>query len=76
MTRIKAAICHRFGEPLSVEEIDIADPGPGEVMVDVKACAICHSDIFYAEGAWGGGLYLEKTVSSKRICCACKKIPT
>ena len=56
MTRIKAAICHRFGEPLSIEEIDIADPGPGEVMVDVKACAICHSDIFYAEGAWGGGL--------------------
>ena len=56
MTRIKAAICHRFGEPLSLEEIDIADPGPGEVMVDVKACAICHSDIFYAEGAWGGGL--------------------
>lgn len=56
MTRIKAAICHRFGEPLSIEEIEIADPGPGEVMVNVKACAICHSDIFYAEGAWGGGL--------------------
>lgn len=56
MTRINAAICRKFGAPLTIEEIEIADPGPGEVMVDVKACAICHSDIFYAEGAWGGDL--------------------
>ena len=56
MTRIKAAVCHQFGKPLVIEEVDIARPGPGEVMVDVKACAICQSDIFYAEGAWGGGL--------------------
>ena len=34
----------------------MAEPGPGEVAVDIKACAICHSDIFYAEGAWGGTL--------------------
>lgn len=56
MTRIKAAVCRSFGQPLAVEEVELAEPGPGEVMVDVKACAICHSDIFYAEGAWGGGL--------------------
>lgn len=56
MTRINAALCRKFGAPLAIEEIEIADPGPGEVMVDVKACAICHSDIFYAEGAWGGEL--------------------
>lgn len=56
MTRIKAAVCHAFGKPLVIEEVELADPGPGEVMVDVRACAICHSDIFYAEGAWGGGL--------------------
>lgn len=56
MTRIKAAVCHEFASPLVIEEIDIAPPGHGEVMVDVRACAICHSDIFYAEGAWGGSL--------------------
>lgn len=56
MTRIEAAVCHEFARPLVIEEIDIAPPGPGEVMVDVRACAICHSDIFYAEGAWGGAL--------------------
>lgn len=56
MTVIKAAVCREFGKPLAIEEIAIADPGPGEVLVDVRACAICHSDIFYAEGAWGGDL--------------------
>lgn len=56
MHRIKAAVCREFGQPLRVEEIRIADPGRGEVLVDVKACAICHSDIAYAEGAWGGDL--------------------
>jgi Zn-dependent alcohol dehydrogenase len=53
---VKAAVCRAFGEPLAIEEVTLARPGPGEVAVDVKACAICHSDISYAEGAWGGPL--------------------
>jgi S-(hydroxymethyl)glutathione dehydrogenase/alcohol dehydrogenase len=53
---MKAAVCREFGKPLVIEDIRLAEPGPGEVLVDVKACAICHSDIFFAEGAWGGGL--------------------
>lgn len=53
---VKAAVCRAFGKPLVIEEVTIARPGPGEVAVDVKACAICHSDISYAEGAWGGPL--------------------
>lgn len=51
---MKAAVCHAFGQPLSVEDITLAAPDAGQVRVEVKACAICHSDIFYAEGAWGG----------------------
>ncbi|MGI9305072.1 MAG: Zn-dependent alcohol dehydrogenase [Gammaproteobacteria bacterium] len=53
---MKAAVCREFGKPLTVEDIEIAGPGPGEVGVDIKACAVCHSDIFYAEGEWGGKL--------------------
>jgi Zn-dependent alcohol dehydrogenase len=53
---VKAAVCHGFGEPLVVEDIDLAPPGPGEVRVRVTACAICHSDVAYASGAWGGRL--------------------
>lgn len=53
---VKAAVCRQFGAPLQIEEIKLKKPGVGEVLVDVKACAICHSDISYAEGAWGGTL--------------------
>ena len=53
---VQAAVCREFGKPLSIETIEVAEPNAGEVMVAIKACAICHSDIFYAEGAWGGVL--------------------
>ena len=53
---VKAAVCHAFGEPLVVEEIEIAAPGRGELGIDVAACAICQSDIHLAKGAWGGEL--------------------
>ena len=53
---MKAAVCRAFGQPLTIEEIEIAPPGPNEIKVRVAACAICHSDIHYIEGAWGGEL--------------------
>ncbi len=56
MQKIKAAVCHEFGQPLRIEEVLLAPPGPGEVEVTIDAVAICHSDISYAEGAWGGTL--------------------
>ena len=56
MERIRAAICHTFGAPLEIGEIAIRGPETGELEVTVKAVAICHSDISFAEGAWGGTL--------------------
>jgi len=53
---MRAAICRAFGQPLTIEEITCDPPGPGEIEVKLAACAICHSDILYAEGAWGGEL--------------------
>ena len=53
---MKAAVCHAFGQPLIIEDINLANPGTDEVEVAVKACAICHSDITFAEGHWGGEL--------------------
>ena len=52
----RAALCHIFGEPLRIEPINIADPAAQEVLVDVAACAICHSDIIFMDGGWGGAL--------------------
>ena len=53
---MRAAVCHAFNEALSIEEVVLRPPGPGEVRVEIAAVAICHSDILYAEGAWGGHL--------------------
>ncbi len=53
---MKAAVCREFGAPLVIEEVELADPGPGEVKVKMAAVAICHSDITYADGGWGGEL--------------------
>ena len=52
----RAAVCRAFGAPLSIETIEVAGPGLGEALVRTVACAICHSDIFYIDGAWGGEL--------------------
>ncbi|SFE03007.1 Zn-dependent alcohol dehydrogenase [Sulfitobacter brevis] len=53
---IKAAVCHAFGAPLVVEEVQLRAPEGSEVEVTVDAVAICHSDISFAAGAWGGSL--------------------
>jgi S-(hydroxymethyl)glutathione dehydrogenase/alcohol dehydrogenase len=56
MQTIKAAVCHEFGAPLVIEDILLRAPEMGEVEVTLDAVAICHSDITYASGAWGGSL--------------------
>ena len=53
---MKAALCHEFGRPLVIEEVAIDPPESGEVQVRLAACAICHSDVTYADGGWGGPL--------------------
>ncbi len=56
MHTIKAAVCHDFGAPLSVEDVHLRGAQAGEVEVALDAVAICHSDITYADGGWGGSL--------------------
>ncbi len=53
---MKAAVCRTFGEPLIIEDVALREIGPTDVHVDIAACAVCHSDIHFAEGAWGGYL--------------------
>lgn len=56
MGRVRAAVCRAFGEPFAIEEVELRPPGPDEVEVAIETCAICHSDIAAADGAWGGHL--------------------
>lgn len=53
---MKAAVCRAFGAPLTIEDLSLASPKTGEVRVDIKSCAICHSDLTYIDGGWGGDL--------------------
>jgi S-(hydroxymethyl)glutathione dehydrogenase/alcohol dehydrogenase len=53
---IRAAVAHEFGAPLVVEDVQLRAPAGTEVEVTLDAVAICHSDITFASGAWGGSL--------------------
>jgi S-(hydroxymethyl)glutathione dehydrogenase/alcohol dehydrogenase len=48
--KIQAAVLQEFGAPLVVEDVDLAEPGPGEVLVRLVACGICHTDMYTASG--------------------------
>jgi Zn-dependent alcohol dehydrogenase len=51
--RTKAAVLRAFRGPHRVEEVELRDPGPGEVLVRVVAAGVCHSDVGQADGEWG-----------------------
>ncbi|MCY3586028.1 MAG: S-(hydroxymethyl)mycothiol dehydrogenase [Acidimicrobiaceae bacterium] len=48
---VQGVVAAAVGEPVTVETIVVPDPGPGEVIVDVQACGVCHTDLHYREGA-------------------------
>ncbi len=49
---MKAAVLHKPGSRLIIEEREIPRPGPGEILINVKACGICHTDLHLAAGEW------------------------
>jgi len=49
--KIQAAVLESFGEPLVVQEVELAEPQPGEVLVRLEACGVCHTDLYTASGA-------------------------
>ncbi|MEA2390111.1 MAG: S-(hydroxymethyl)glutathione dehydrogenase / alcohol dehydrogenase [Solirubrobacteraceae bacterium] len=49
--KIRAAVLEEFGAPLVVQELDLAEPRAGEVLVRLEACGVCHTDLYTASGA-------------------------
>jgi Zn-dependent alcohol dehydrogenases len=49
---MKAAVVHAFGQPLRIEEVPVPRPGPGELLVKIEACGVCHTDLHAAGGEW------------------------
>ena len=50
MQQVRAVVSLRKGDPVSIETINVPDPGPGEALVQVQACGVCHTDLHYREG--------------------------
>ncbi|WP_242893370.1 S-(hydroxymethyl)mycothiol dehydrogenase [Actinomadura litoris] len=48
--RVRGVIAPGRGEPVRIETITVPDPGPGEAVVAVQACGVCHTDLHYREG--------------------------
>lgn len=48
---VRAVVAMKKGAPVEVQTIVVPDPGPGEVLVSVQACGVCHTDLHYREGA-------------------------
>ncbi len=49
--QIRAAVLEEFGQPLVVQDVQLDPPGPGEALVRVHACGVCHTDLYTASGA-------------------------
>lgn len=47
---VQGVIARAVGEPVTLETIIVPDPGPGEALVKVQACGVCHTDLHYREG--------------------------
>src|SRR4051812_17251609 len=47
---VKGVVARTKGAPVTVETIVVPDPGPGEAVVDIQACGVCHTDLHYREG--------------------------
>src|SRR5215203_6720473 len=47
---VRGVVARAKGEPVSIETIVIPDPGPGEAVVRIQACGVCHTDLHYREG--------------------------
>src|SRR6478609_3401112 len=49
--KIRAAVLEHFGAPLEIQQLDLAEPKAGEVLVRLVACGVCHTDLYTASGA-------------------------
>src|SRR3954447_22052083 len=55
--KTRAAVAWKAGQPLTIEEVDVAGPRAGEVLIELKATGICHTDYYTLSGADPEGLF-------------------
>jgi S-(hydroxymethyl)glutathione dehydrogenase / alcohol dehydrogenase len=55
--KVRAAVAHQAGKPLTIEDVELQGPRAGEVLVEIKATGVCHTDAFTLSGADPEGLF-------------------
>ena len=51
---MKAAVFREVNQPMEIEDVELAEPGPREVVVRTKAAGVCHSDLHFYNGTYPG----------------------
>jgi propanol-preferring alcohol dehydrogenase len=69
VTKMKAGVVHKFGQPLTIEEIVVPEPGEGEVLVKIEASGVCHTDLHAADGDWPVKPTLPCTHEGSKVPC-------
>lgn len=49
---MQAAVAHTYGQPLQLEQVPMSAVGPGQILVKVAACGVCHTDLHALNGDW------------------------
>src|SRR4029453_17576404 len=49
---ITAAVLREAGAPMSVETVELDDPRPTEIVVEIAGCGVCHTDLSFRDGSW------------------------
>src|SRR4029450_12483978 len=52
---VRGVVARAKGAPVGVETVLVPDPGPGEALIDVQACGVCHTDLHLRDGGFGDG---------------------
>lgn len=55
----KAAVFEKMGAPVAIKDLDMREPGEGEILIKVLACGVCHSDQAIGSGAFGDVSYVH-----------------
>ena len=50
MQQVRGVVARAKGEPVGIETVNVPDPGPGEAVVAIQACGVCHTDLHYRDG--------------------------
>ena len=48
----QAAVVHNFGDELTIDDVEVPQPGPGQALVKLIASGVCHTDLHAAQGDW------------------------